>query len=131
MIGRYGSFIRAGQTLHRRRRERVRRHRRRWEDHKERSLQRRGRGGTRGAARHFADYYDAPFPGAKSLDPLITSGGRLNEKEAARFARDPKGVVAKRPDLLGHLDFFDRADGDGMITIGESYRGWRDLGTAR
>jgi len=81
-----------------------------------------------GAARHFADYYDAPFPGARSLDSQITSGGRLNDKEAERFSRDLKGVLAKRPDLMGHLDFFDRADGDGMITLGENYRSWRDLG---
>lgn len=79
-------------------------------------------------ARYFDDYYCAPFPGAKSLDPQITSGGRLNDKEAAKFATDPKGLVAKRPDLLGHLDFFDHGDGDGMITLRENYRGWRVLG---
>jgi hypothetical protein len=37
-------------------------------------------------------------------------------------------VPAKRPDLLGHLDFFDRRDGDGMISLGENYSSWRDLG---
>lgn len=81
-----------------------------------------------GAARHFNDFFDAPFPGARSLDSQVTSGGRLNEKEMARFAADPKGVIAKRPDLMGHLDFFDRAHSDGMITLGENYRSWRDLG---
>jgi hypothetical protein len=80
------------------------------------------------AARHFDVYYDAPFPGAKSLDPQIISGGRLNAKEAAQFSGDPRGVLAKRPDLMGHLDFFDRRDADGMITLRESYRSWRDLG---
>jgi caleosin-related protein len=80
------------------------------------------------AASHFHDYYDVPFPGAKSLDPQITSGGRLNRKEAEAFARDPQGVIARRPDLLGHLDFFDRADGDGMISLRENYASWRALG---
>lgn len=80
------------------------------------------------AARHFDDYYDAPFPGARSLDPEITSGGRLNDKEIERFLHDPQGVVAKRPDLMGHLDFFDRDKGDGMIKPGENYRSWRALG---
>src|SRR5688572_8074376 len=80
------------------------------------------------AARHFDDYYDAPFPGARSLDPEITSGGRLNDKETERFLRDPQGVIAKRPDLMGHLDFFDRSKGDGMIMPGENYRSWRALG---
>ena len=80
------------------------------------------------AARHFDDYYDAPFPGAKSLDPEITSGGRLNDKETERFRRDPQGVIAKRPDLMGHLDFFDRAKGDGMIKPRENYQSWRALG---
>ena len=60
------------------------------------------------AARHILEYYDAPYPGAPSLDPLITSGGRLNEREGARFAAAGRGVIAKRPDLLAHLDFFDR-----------------------
>jgi hypothetical protein len=80
------------------------------------------------AARHFADYYDAPFPGARSLDPQITSGGRLNNKEIGTFSQDSKGVRAKRPDLMGHLDFFDRATADGMITPRENYQSWRALG---
>jgi hypothetical protein len=80
------------------------------------------------AARYFADYYEAPFPGAPSQDAEITSGGRLNDREAARFAIDLDGVVAKRPDILGHLDFFDRVDSDGMITLRENYHGWRSLG---
>ena len=79
------------------------------------------------AARHFAEYFDAPFPGARCHDPQVTSGGRLNAKEAATFAGG-HGVPAKRPDLLAHLDFFDRLDGDGMISIRENYRSWRDLG---
>jgi hypothetical protein len=29
---------------------------------------------------------------------------------------------------MGHLDFFDRKDCDGMIGLGENFRGWRDLG---
>jgi hypothetical protein len=80
------------------------------------------------AAQYFADYYEAPFPGAKSLDPEITSGGRLNDKEMARLEGDSQGVPARRPDLLAHLDFFDRADGDGLITLRENFRGWRQLG---
>ena len=80
------------------------------------------------AGHHFAEHYVTPFPGARSLDPEITSGGRLNAKEATTFTHDVKGVVARRPDLLGHLDFFDRRDGDGMISLGENYSGWRDLG---
>jgi len=80
------------------------------------------------AAQYFDNYYDAPFPGAQSLDPQITSGGVLNDQEAARFASDPDGVAAKRPDLLGHLDFFDRAAADGLITLRENYCGWRELG---
>lgn len=84
--------------------------------------------GLLGAARYFTEYYDAPFPGAKSQDPDIASGGQLNDKEAAKFADDPDGVLAKRPDLFGHLDFFDRRGGDGVITLRENYQGWRDLG---
>lgn len=80
------------------------------------------------AARHFDEFYDAPFPGARSLDPEITSGGRLNDKELAKFSGDARGIVAKRPDLMAHLDFFDRARCDGMITLRENYNGWRDLG---
>jgi len=80
------------------------------------------------AAQYFSNYYDAPFPGAQSLDPQITSGGVLNRREAARFASHPDGVPARRPDLFGHLDFFDRADADGLITLRENYCGWRDLG---
>jgi Caleosin related protein len=78
------------------------------------------------AARHFDAYYDVPYPGAKSVDPQVTSGGRLNLKEVSAFSST--GVIAKRPDLLGHLDFFDRRSGDGMITLSENYRSWRDLG---
>src|SRR5437773_10315616 len=44
------------------------------------------------AARHFADYYVAPFPGARSHDPQITNAGRQNNKEASTFEPDPKGV---------------------------------------
>ncbi|MGH9410868.1 MAG: caleosin family protein [Vicinamibacterales bacterium] len=80
------------------------------------------------AAQYFTDYYEAPFPGAKSRDPDISSGGRLNDKETVKFAEDPDGVPARRPDLFGHLDFFDRRNGDGMITLRENYLGWRDLG---
>jgi hypothetical protein len=80
------------------------------------------------AARFFATYYDAPFPGARSLNPQISSGGRLNANEAQRFAEDADGIVAKRPDLLAHLDFFDRRSGDGTIALGENFQGWRDLG---
>lgn len=79
------------------------------------------------AASHFAAHYVAAFPGARSQDPQIVSGGRLNAKETAIFASGT-GVVARRPDLMGHLDFFDRRDGDGMISLGENYSGWRDLG---
>jgi hypothetical protein len=79
------------------------------------------------ANRHFTVYYDAPFPGARSLDPQITSGGRLNDKEAASFSAD-RAVPAKRSDLLAHLDFFDQEDGDGVIGVGENFRGWRTLG---
>lgn len=72
-------------------------------------------------------YFEPPFPGARSADPAISSGGPLNAVEAAAFAAG-RPVPAKRPDLLGHLDFFDRRDRDGRISLGENYRGWRDLG---
>lgn len=80
------------------------------------------------AAAYFDDYYDVPFPGAPSRDPEITSGGRLNAREAARFRTDPGGVAARRSDLAGHLDFFDGFDGDGVISLSENYRSWRRLG---
>jgi Ca2+-binding EF-hand superfamily protein len=83
------------------------------------------------SAAHFSAYFEALFPGARSMDPLITSGGRLNDKEVDKFLNDPKGVIAKRPDLAAHLDFFDRHDATGMITLRQNYRGWRDLGYSR
>ena len=66
------------------------------------------------AARFLDEYYAAPFPGARTLDPSIVSGGRLNAREVSAFG-SARGVMARRPDLMGHLDFFDRTSGDGWI----------------
>lgn len=79
------------------------------------------------AARELDQVFEVPYAGAKGADPFVTSGGRLNTREAAAFA-GTAGVPVKRPDLLAHLDFFDRHDGDGRICLSENYRGWRDLG---
>jgi hypothetical protein len=79
------------------------------------------------AARYFEAVYEMPYPGAPSQEPAIQSGGPLNAKEAAAF-RQASGVPARRPDLLGHLDFFDRRSGDGVVSVVENYRSWRDLG---
>ena len=79
------------------------------------------------AARELDQLFDVPYPGAKGADRHVVSGGRLNLREARAFA-GAAGVPAKRSDLLAHLDFFDRRDGDGMICLRENYGGWRDLG---
>lgn len=83
------------------------------------------------AAKFFDDYFEVPVPGTPSPEAGVSSAGTLNTREAAAFAAGPPGVAARRSDLLGHLDFFDRRSGDGFIGLGENYLGWRDLGFGR
>ena len=71
------------------------------------------------------------FPARRARMRRSPAVGPLNDREAARFAIDPDGVVAKQQDILGHLDFFDHVDSDGMITLRENYHGWRSLGFGR
>jgi hypothetical protein len=79
-------------------------------------------------ADYFGKYFDNPYPGTKGIDAGLKSGGLLNAKEVDQFEKDPKGVVESRSELWGHVDFFDRKDVDGRVTVKENWDGWRALG---
>lgn len=80
------------------------------------------------AAQQLTASYDLPYSvGVVAvIDGEWICEGPLSAAELAQFAGE--GVPNARTALQRHLDFFDLDTRDGIITVGENWRGWRRLG---
>lgn len=78
------------------------------------------------AARYIEQYCDPRVPGVTSADGSIVSGAALNAAEQKEL-ESGNGTAEQRGHLAHHLSFFDGRN-SGTITLGDNFRGWRNLG---